>query len=503
MDTLHHLHPYTEPALVVLGLGLLFLVAQSIRLAFFAQPLSSIPGPLLAKLTNNWALYHQLNGRKFAKVHEAFLEHGPVVRAGPTTVYIADYKLLNAVYQSKLDKIPAYAGFKTNRGVHNAFSSIEANVAAGRRRGMLPQYATASLLEWQETFDSHIDELRTVIEQFGPDTSIDVLSCLAHVLIDVLGEIVLDCKINSLGDYAKGKKNPIVRAITLWPKRGTIMGVLPKPVWAIISRLPYAPWQELVQSDANLADFVHPRVVAAQAALERGDAPERRSLAHRLSVAHDSHTGKLWPQADVTAECIDHFLAGTETTSTTLTYALYTLSKRPDVMATLQEELDEATPNAELIGLQEAGRLPYLNAVLKETMRLCTAGPGTFDRIAKDGMDVHGFYLPPGTVVGLQSFTLHRDPSVWGDPFVFRPERWLEETQEMKASFIPFSVGGRACPGLNLAWVDMRLLLSAIARRFNVSPAPETTDESMAPFDLATVSPMSGECKLFFEPRAL
>lgn len=109
-------------------------------------------------------------------------------------------------------------------------------------------------------------------------------------------------------------------------------------------------------------------------------------------------------------------LAGTETTSTTLTYALFTLSKRPDIMAKLQEELDEALPNAELIGLQEAGRLPFLNAVLKETMRLCTAGPGTFDRIAKDGLEVHGRYLPPGTVVGLQSYTLHRDPHVWGDP---------------------------------------------------------------------------------------
>jgi cytochrome P450 len=85
-------------------------------------------------------------------------------------------------------------------------------------------------------------------------------------------------------------------------------------------------------------------------------------------------------------------------------------------MAKLQEELDEAMPDAELIGLQEAGRLPYLNAVLKETMRLFTAGPGTFDRIAKDGMEVHGVYLPPGTVVGLQSYTLHRDPMVWGDP---------------------------------------------------------------------------------------
>lgn len=73
----------------------------------------------------------------------------------------------------------------------------------------------------------------------------------------------------------------------------------------------------------------------------------------------------------------------------------------------------------------------------------------------------------------------------------------------MKQSFIPFSVGGRACPGLNLAWVDMRLILSALARRFHVSPAPGTTVESMAPFDLATISPMSGECRLYFEPRAV
>lgn len=120
MDALHHLQPYTEPALVVLGLCLLFVVAQSLRLAFFAQPLSSIPGPLLAKLTNNWALYHQLNGRKFAKVHEAFLKYGPIVRAGPTTVYIADYKLLNAVYQSKLDKVSFYLPLGSLNLLHRA-----------------------------------------------------------------------------------------------------------------------------------------------------------------------------------------------------------------------------------------------------------------------------------------------------------------------------------------------------------------------------------------------
>lgn len=61
-------------------------------------------------------------------------------------------------------------------------------------------------------------------------------------------------------------------------------------------------------------------------------------------------------------------LAGTETTSTTLTYALWTLSTRPDVMKTLQDELDEACPNGELLGMKEASHLPYLNAVLKESV---------------------------------------------------------------------------------------------------------------------------------------
>lgn len=105
---LHILQAYSEPALAVLGAYLLFVAFRRVQQAYFSPPLSSIPtaGPLgLAKFTNKWSLWQLLHGRKFLAVHEAFQRLGsPLVRAGPSTVYISDYKLLSPVYQSKLDK---------------------------------------------------------------------------------------------------------------------------------------------------------------------------------------------------------------------------------------------------------------------------------------------------------------------------------------------------------------------------------------------------------------
>lgn len=159
--------------------------------------------------------------------------------------------------------------------------------------------------------------------------------------------------------------------------------------------------------------------------------------------------GERWPERDVTAECIDHFLAGTETTSTSMTYIMYTLSNRPDVMKRLQEELDGFMGLSEVPDIQGLARQPYLNAVIKEGLRVFTPALGSLDRLVpKGGMVFDGVFLPEGTAVGLQSWTTHRDAEVWGDDaYEFKPERWLSETQEMKAAFIPFSIGGRNCPG--------------------------------------------------------
>lgn len=108
-----------------------------------------------------------------------------------------------------------------------------------------------------------------------------------------------------------------------------------------------------------------------------------------------------------------------------------------------------------------------------------------------------GYALPPGTIVGTQSWSLHRDPAVFPSPETFLPERWLpsyaaskEETAEdaereaarlarMANHMMPFGTGSRICGGLNLAHIIMRVVLVAVLRNFEVEAAPGTDEKSM------------------------
>lgn len=82
-------------------------------------------------------------------------------------------------------QVPAYDGFRTNHGTPNSFSCTSPAEAQGKRRGMLPQYATSNLVEWQPTFDAHIGETLAYLNSLGPNKSVDILGLVAHGLIDV------------------------------------------------------------------------------------------------------------------------------------------------------------------------------------------------------------------------------------------------------------------------------------------------------------------------------
>lgn len=82
-------------------------------------------------------------------------------------------------------QVPAYDGFRTNHGTPNSFSCVSPAEAQGKRRGMLPQYATSNLVEWQPTFDMHIGETLAYLNSLPPNRSVDILGLVAHGLIDV------------------------------------------------------------------------------------------------------------------------------------------------------------------------------------------------------------------------------------------------------------------------------------------------------------------------------
>lgn len=177
----------------------------------------------------------------------------------------------------------------------------------------------------------------------------------------------------------------------------------------------------------------------------------------RLWAYHVSNKKGGLDDLDIASECADHFLAGIDTTSDTLMFLVWSLSQarnkvyqdrlRAELARLSADQLNAAgNPTAEA-----SDKCIYLGAIIKETLRLYAPLPTYEPRSCPVDTVVDGYTIPANTVVGVAPFTLHRNPAIFKDPTVFKPERWLgpdSETAEMNRWFWAFSSGGRMCIGL-------------------------------------------------------
>jgi len=117
--------------------------------------------------------------------------------------------------------------------------------------------------------------------------------------------------------------------------------------------------------------------------------------------------------------------------------------------------------------LQELENLPYLNAVIREGLRLCHPVTHRISRAFPDKtLMYHDQAIPAGTNVNMTSMLIHENEDIFPDPMVFRPERWLGN-ESLQRYLLPFSKGSRSCLGINLAWAEMYLIVASVYRRFD------------------------------------
>lgn len=181
--------------------------------------------------------------------------------------------------------------------------------------------------------------------------------------------------------------------------------------------------------------------------------------------------------------------AGSETTAITLSAVFYYLLKSPGTMVKLQEELDTAAKNGlftdyenGVVTWSEAQKLPYLDAVVKESFRMHPAAGLPMERIVPAaGATIAGRVIPGGTIVGCSAWVMHRRPDIFGDYVdVFRPERWLaderrdasaekERIKVMNANMLQFGMGSRTCIGKNISLLEVYKCVPSVLRRFDVS----------------------------------
>ncbi|KAJ4771787.1 hypothetical protein LUZ62_056044 [Rhynchospora pubera] len=165
----------------------------------------------------------------------------------------------------------------------------------------------------------------------------------------------------------------------------------------------------------------------------------------------------------------DLFLAGTETSSNTVEWAMAELLQNPVTMAKLHYELASVIgPECE-IEESNIGRLPYLQAVVKETLRLHPPVPFLLPRRAQETVEFSGYLIPEGAKLLVNVWAIGRDETTWPDPLIFRPERFLERDIDFKGrdfELIPFGAGRRICPGMPLAYRMVHVMLGSLLHRF-------------------------------------
>lgn len=223
--------------------------------------------------------------------------------------------------------------------------------------------------------------------------------------------------------------------------------------------LGYSPWDRFARARDRLDSLIDVDIAARR----RGESGED-ILGALLDTRYDD--GAAMTDAELRDQVRTLLVAGHETTATTLVWALYRLHRNPEALGRLRAEL-AANSGADPADL---AKLPYLDAVCQETLRLHPPVPIVLRRLTGD-FALRGRALAAGDTMGLAVSLLHSDPSVWSAPLEFRPERFLERRYG-PFEFAPFGGGHRRCVGATLAEYELRIVLATLLGRVRLRLSP-------------------------------
>jgi cytochrome P450 len=189
------------------------------------------------------------------------------------------------------------------------------------------------------------------------------------------------------------------------------------------------------------------------------DAP----LVRALVVASDPATGRALTDEEICDELVLFMLAGHDTTSTTLTYALWALGRHPEIQQRVYDEV--AALESRPLTPEDVPELGYTVRVLHEALRLCPPAAG-MPRVISEDITVDGHRVEAGTMLSISIYALHRDPNLWDDPLTFDPDRFLPERSQGRSrwQYLPFGGGPRSCIGDHFAMLEATLALATLVR---------------------------------------
>ncbi|KAI0128207.1 cytochrome P450 [Hypoxylon sp. NC0597] len=446
------------------------------------SPLRSVPGPFLARFTDLWYLWKVKQG-SFEKVNKELHEkYGPVIRYGPNRYSFDDQTATKVIYGHGMQfaKSSWYDAW-SNPGTWNLFAERNTQMHAQQRRQYQNAYSMSSLIE----YEPFVDECANLFSQRLSELSQSGLPVnMGHWMqcyaFDVIGCITYSKRLGFLdqGEDIGG----IIAALENFLYYSSLTGVY-SFLHPYLFRL-----NTLIASSSGknrgvsyVLNFTMERMAEHQASAKAMDDDEKRvpgKARDFLSkyVARHTQEPDTFTTYHIIHGCANNMIAGSDTTAISLSAILYYLLKNPRCYSKLREEVigSEKTGEASrFISFKQSQEMPYLQAVIKEALRLHPATGLPLERVVPSGgATIAGQFFPEGSVVGVNTWIEHRNTRVFGeDANEFRPERWLSDDVEkvafMNRHWMPFGLGSRTCIGRHVSHLEISKLIPRLVRDFD------------------------------------
>ncbi len=324
-----------------------------------------------------------------------------------------------------------------------------------RRRLVQPAFHATRVNAYAATMAQYADEM---VAEWRDQATVNVERAMTDVTMRIIASTMFGVDLKMTVDEIGQLMQTVLHVSEQRMKE-----VIPRPDWW--------PSPAYCQQRAALEDLK--RILADIIAERRKTNEDNGDLLSMLLLSQDEE-GDLLTDDEALAEAITLFVAGHETTAVTLMWAFKLLAEHPDVANKLHAELDQVLAGR-VPSLADLPNLPYTEMVMKETLRLYPAAYN-FGRVSTQSTTVDGFALPAKRMVMMSPYILQRNPALFNDPDVFRPERFAGDQGDdiQRYAFIPFGAGPRVCLGNSFAMLEIRLLLATIAGRVALSLSPGT-----------------------------
>lgn len=439
-------------ALALVAARLVFVLTQT-----YVSPLRSVKGPFFARITRLWYFSRVFLGSFEFENIGLHQKYGPVVRVGPDMYSIDDPDVIKAVYGigSRFAKSDWYETWKhPDPSRWSLFTVRDMKKHGDERRKYQALYSMSSLVHYEPfvndclaLFDQRMKEVASA------GKTINMAHWVQCYAFDVIAGLTYS---NRFGFLDAGNDiDGLMAMLEDVLRYSTLLGIyawLHPILWPVATRIKASGAGARAQLNVFLQKWLDAKTKGNDIEKREEKSAEDvgpQDFLEKMLIARNKDPEKI-SQWNVYAVAMSNITAGSDTTAATISGILYHLLRNPDKLRKLREEIDQYASEGRIshpIEFKETQQMPYLQAVMKEGMRMHSAvGLPLWRTVPEEGLEVCGHYFPPGTIVGVNAWCAHHNATVFHEPYEFRPERWIESQQEhqdnlkqMEAYYLPVS----------------------------------------------------------------